>query len=307
LTLFIIAELVSSRSAEMLVLRMTSEGQGRWFSARIQTPSLLTVDTTQPIRVPITITNTGRATWDSRSGEPILLSYHWVADDSDEVIAWEGTRTPFAEPVRPGQTVQLSATVGGPGRPGHFRLMWDLEQVHRLWFSSEPDAVPVFAEGVVSGPTISTRSYRGSQRIPRTEVRPGRLALWRAALRMWAAQPVLGVGPDNFRLLYGRYSNLRTADPRVHSNNMYIEVLAGTGLLGFAALLWGGVRTARAARLSVRGRALGAGVCAACLACAVHGLVDSFLSFTGTYILIAVAFGLASASAQDDSCHAHRV
>ena len=41
-------------------------------------------------------------------------------------------------------------------------------------------------------------------------------------------------------------------------------------------------------------------------AIAVHGLADSFLSFTGTYIVMAVALGLATASAQAER-HAHRV
>lgn len=126
-------------------------------------------------------------------------------------------------------------------------------------------------------------------------------------MRMWLERPLFGVGPDNFRLLYGHYASLRTADPRIHSNNMYVELVAGTGLVGFAALLWLGLRSARAMHHAARAHALGYGIAAACLACAVHGLVDSFLSFTGTYILIAVVFGLASASAQDDLRHAHRV
>ena len=88
---------------------------------------------------------------------------------------------------------------------------------------------------------------------------------------------------------------------------MYVEVLAGTGLVGLGALLWLGLRSARAMLVAARGHALGYGIAAACLACAVHGLVDSFLSFTGTYIFIAVVFGLASASAQDDVHHAHRI
>ena len=307
LTVLIGAELLSSRSAEMLVLRMTTEGQGRWFSAIIRTPSSVTLDTRQPIRVPLTITNTGRATWDSSAAEPIRLSYHWIAEDSDDVIAWEGTRTLFDTPVRPGRTVSVVATVGGPGRPGRFRLMWDLEQKGRLWFSTEPDAVPVFAEGTVTGPPTSMQNYRGPIRIPRTDVRPGRLVLWSAAMRMWFERPLFGVGPDNFRLLYGRYISLRSADPRIHSNNMYVEVLAGTGLVGFGAFLWLGIRSARAMLHAARAHALGYGIAAACLACALHGLVDSFLSFTGTYILIAVVFGLASASSQDDERHAHRV
>ena len=48
----------------------------------------------------------------------------------------------------------------------------------------------------------------------------------------------LGVGPDNFRLLYGAYAGLPGADARTHSNNMYLEMLAGGGLRGGAAFGW---------------------------------------------------------------------
>jgi O-antigen ligase len=138
-------------------------------------------------------------------------------------------------------------------------------------------------------------------------VRPGRLTLWGAAVRMFRARPLFGVGPDNYRLLYGRYSTLRVADPRVHSNNMYLEVLAGMGVVGSVALLWLGVSSARAAFRAARSSAIGLGVAAACAAIAVHGLVDSFLAFTGTYILFGLTLGLASACERDGRRHAYRV
>jgi O-antigen ligase len=68
--------------------------------------------------------------------------------------------------------------------------------------------------------------------------RPRRLVLWRAAARMFAAHPLAGVGPDNFRLAYGSYAGLVGADQRTHSNNMYLEMLAGGGLLVAAAFGW---------------------------------------------------------------------
>jgi hypothetical protein len=301
------AELLSSRSVEVLMLRLTTEGQGRWYSAIIQAPTHVALDTREPAEVPITVTNTGRATWDSDAAEPVRLSYHWIAEDSDDVVAWEGTRTRFDEPVRPGQTVSVVASVGAPGRPGRFRLMWDIEQEHRLWFSTEPDAVIAFTRGIVTGPMTSVGSTSGPLRVPRMSVRPGRLLLWGAALRMVLARPLLGVGPDNYRLLYGRYSTLKAADPRVHSNNMFVELIAGTGVAGACALAWVGWRVARSALLALRTPGLAIGVVAACAAIAVHGLVDSFLSFTGTYIPIAAAAGLLFACAQDGEGDAHRV
>jgi len=303
----VVLEVMASHSMETLMLRFSSEGQSLWFRARIDAPPTVSLDTRTPIEVPLTLTNTGRATWDSDAAEPVQLSYHWVALDTDDVVAWEGLRTPFPQPVKPGDTVSVMAALGGPGRPGRFRLMWDLEQERRLWFSTETDAEVAFSVGDVSGPTTGTGSMKGPRRIPRMAVRPGRLVLWTAAWRMFAERPLVGVGLDNYRLLYGRYSPLPFADPRVHSNNMYIEVLAGCGLLGLTALCLLGTHAVGAALIALRTSALGSGIAAAGAAIALHGLVDSFLSFTGTYVLFAVTVGLASACMVDTERDAHRV
>src|SRR5205085_2319874 len=102
-------------------------------------------------------------------------------------------------------------------------------QEGRLWFSTEPGAVPVMSLATVEGDSVGGPIVTTPP--PRPTVRPGRLVLWRAALRMFAAYPLLGVGPDNFRLAYGVHAGLAGADPRTHSNNMYLEMLAGGGVL----------------------------------------------------------------------------
>ena len=62
---------------------------------------------------------------------------------------------------------------------------------------------------------------------------------------MVGERPLIGVGPDNYRLIYGPYAGLAHFDPRVHSNNMYLEMLAGGGLAGGLAFLWLWWRTGR--------------------------------------------------------------
>jgi O-antigen ligase len=184
--------------------------------------------------------------------------------------------------------------------------MWDLEQRNRLWFSTEPNAVLSLTEAHVTGSSSALPKTSGPSHVPAAAVRPGRSVLWQAAWRIFVAHPVLGIGPDNYRLSYGDYVTVPKADPRVHSNNMYLELLTGTGALGLACAVWIGVRIARRSAGAVRGSPARAGIAAACAAIAVHGLVDSFLGFTGTYIAIAVALGLA-ASAGRHAGHAHRV
>lgn len=123
---------------------------------------------------------------------------------------------------------------------------------------------------------------------------------------MVLAHPLLGVGPDNFRLSYGEYAGLKAADPRLHSNNMYLEVLAGSGLLGGAAFLW---LLWRAAAVFVGSAVLEPGIAAAGLAIAIHGVVDSFLGFAPIYLLFALTLGLAVASTNisQGERDAHRV
>jgi O-antigen ligase len=302
----VVAAVLSSRSAEMLRLRLTSETQGGWFSAAMDPPREVDLRTREVIGVPLAVTNTGRTSWDSTAAQPVFLSYHWIAADSDEVVWWEGERTAFSERVTPGSRVRLLARVRAPQRAGRYRLMWDLEQRNRLWFSTEPSALLYVTEARVTGLSSAMPETSGPRHVPAAAVRPGRSVLWLAAWRMFVAHPVLGLGPDNYRLSYGDYVTVPKADPRVHSNNMYLELLTGTGAIGLVCAGWVGVRVARRCVVSLRRPSARAGIAAACAAIAVHGLVDSFLGFTGTYIAIAVALGLAASPGLHRG-HAHRV
>jgi O-antigen ligase len=130
---------------------------------------------------------------------------------------------------------------------------------------------------------------------------------------MFFAHPLTGVGPDNYRLEYGPYAGLANFDNRVHSNNMYLEIIAGTGIVGalafgwltwvLASLLFTVLKTTHdpVAHPIAVGLALAVG------AIALHGTVDSFLSFTPTYVLFAVTLGLVAASPMLIGSDAHRV
>jgi O-antigen ligase len=129
---------------------------------------------------------------------------------------------------------------------------------------------------------------------------------------MVADRPLFGVGPDNYRLSYGRYAGLATFDTRVHSNNMYVEMFAGGGVAGGVAFLWLCLAVARTGRRAVamanaQIAPLAIGVVAALAAIATHGLFDSFLSFTGTYIVIACVAALAVVADETSTAHAYRV
>lgn len=150
--------------------------------------------------------------------------------------------------------------------------------------------------------------------LPIAAMRPARPVLWTAALRMAADHPVFGVGPDNYRLAYGPYAGIARWDRRVHANNMYLEILAGAGSVGLLALLWLLGSTAwhlwrRLERAQGAHHIASAVMVAVWLVVAGHGLVDSFLSFTTTYVSFALATGVAFSAAFDspELAHADRI
>jgi O-antigen ligase len=114
---------------------------------------------------------------------------------------------------------------------------------------------------------------------------------------MWRERPLLGVGPDNFRRLYGPYLGPRALDDRVNANSLYVETLADLGLVGaaslallFVALAHGAVRAWRSDRAPERMVVIASG--AALVAFALHGIVDNVLPATPLYGLFWIHAGL---------------
>jgi MFS family permease len=284
-----------SRSPQMLVARMSTGVSQDWYGASYDVPGTLTLRPDSFSDVPVTLSNRGWLTWQSTQSPVFALSYHWLSIDTEEVVIYDGLRTPFTTPVEPGEKVTVPARVRAPGYPGTYVLVWDIVQEQRTWLSLEgvlPGRTIARVEGEPVGAPLPTRG-----RMPTGVMRMPRSALWATALKISAEHPVLGIGPDNFRLTYGRYLGLAAWDSRVHANNTYLEVLVGMGATGVVALLWLIVVACRSAiaRLRAADNAampLVAAATAACIAIAAHGVVDSFLTFTSTYVVFALAAGV---------------
>jgi hypothetical protein len=293
-------------SPELLLTRISSEGSEAWYGARYAVPATLDLETGHTHRIPITLTNTGRLTWDSTRQPAYAVSYHWLRAGSEAVIQFDGERTPFAAAVPPGATVTMPVHVTAPGQPGAYTLVWDVVLETRAWLSTEgvpPARTDVRVKGQPSSAVKTTMN-----RLPQTIVRPGRLALWSAAWQMSLEHPLLGVGPDNYRHRYGGYLGLEQWDERVHANNMYLEMLAGAGIPALVALValllaWG-LSLVQRCRAAPRDQLMpAAAALAAWLMIAGHGVVDSFLSFTTTYVSFAIVLGLSFSRAW----YAHRI
>jgi hypothetical protein len=292
----VIAALVLlSRTPQLLVARMSAEGSQDWYGAAYDVPETLTMAPGMIQSVPVTVANRGLLTWRSDQLPEFAVSYHWLSADSDEVVIYDGARTKFERAVAPGESVSMPATVRAPGYPGTYVLVWDVVHETRTWLSTE-GVLPARTLVTVAGDATSAPLI-GRGRMPTGAVRLPRLTLWNTAVAITRDHPVIGIGPDNFRLVYGRRLGLTTWDTRVHSNNTYIEALVGAGIVGFAAVAWlvAGVFLGILKRwptIADERLPLFAAAAAACVAIAVHGLVDSFITFTPTYVIFALTLGL---------------
>jgi hypothetical protein len=302
----VFALVMLSRSPGVLMTRLQTKGSQDWYGATYSAPASLELRTGGDYQVPVTLENTGHVIWDSSDDPMFAMSYHWLRADDEAVVQFEGWRTPFPAPVEPKTRVTLPVNVRAPGTPGRYVLVWDVVHEHRAWLSTEgvtPARTFVTVEG---DPVAATRAEM--TRLPTAALRADRLTLWRAALGVAADYPVLGVGPDNFRQVWGTYAGRGHGDTRVHANNLYLEILAGAGFIGLVALLWlvaasGRTLFSRWRQCSAAEATFAAVCCAVWLVIIGHGLVDTFLSFTATYVTFAVAAGLAFS----EDAHAHRI
>jgi hypothetical protein len=292
-------------SAELARARWTTEGRQGWYRASFEAPGEVTGRPGELITVPVTAANHGIISWPANAAPPFHISYHWVEADTTKVVVFDGERTPLPSDVQPGASVVVQATVRLPPRPGRYRIAWDVVQEGRLWFVGEPGALTTFTPATITGPPLTAGSVPPSSRrsplvLAASLPTPGRTVLWPSALRMFAEHPLLGVGPDNFRFHYAGYLGLAESDTRVHSNNLYLEVLTGSGIVGAAAcvwFLWRVVRmvAAQRRRLSGQAAAVYTGVASAGVAYLAHGVLDSFMTFTPTAFASALILGLAIA------------
>lgn len=64
-----------------------------------------------------------------------------------------------------------------------------------------------------------------------------RIAHWVAAVRMWDRAPWLGVGPGNYAVVYPEVRLPLWEEPLGHAHNIYLNLLAESGMLGLLAYL----------------------------------------------------------------------
>jgi subtilisin family serine protease len=103
-----------------------------------------------PTTFPVTVTNTGAATWPAGGPTPVHLSYHWI-DAVGQMVVWDGSRAALASDVAPGQSAVVAITVASPPTVGAYRLRLDLVQEGVSWFSTQGVTPRELAISVTTG------------------------------------------------------------------------------------------------------------------------------------------------------------
>lgn len=284
--------------------RASSEGDRSWYQADISPLcSKLELEPGELITTPVTIANVGRLTWGSNGARLFHLSYRWFRVAKDETLRpllFEGEHTRIDEPLAPGGTRRVLATVRAPREPGNYVLIWDMVQEHTTWFSDKVGLgvpVNVAVGAVAAAPSPQSAAIRLA--IAERSWRPGRAELWQIAIGLFLGHPLLGAGPDNFRWLYGPASGHAVWDTRVFSNSLYLELLATVGLVGFAAFA---LLVGSALAGLLRASSLVASALAASLSgFLVHGLFDYLLAFTPIYLAVFLILGASSAAIREEA------
>lgn len=284
--------------------RASSEGDRSWYEARIEPGSAsLELEPRELATTAVRVSNVGKLTWGSTGKKPFHLSYRWFRLEEDAVVRalpLEGERTRLDGPLNPGETLDVAATVRAPPVPGRYVLIWDMVHEHTTWFSDKVGlGAPV---NVVVGGAKTAAAAAVPEDIRRAIAerswRPGRMELWTIALGLFRAHPLLGVGPDNFRWLYGPVSGHAVWDARVFSNSLYLELLATVGLFGllaFAVLVTRALYGLRLRALEGPRSLEAAALAASLVGFLVHGVFDYLLAFTPIYLTVFILLGASSA------------
>ncbi len=283
-------------------MRLTSESDNDWYLAAFDTPAELILQAGEERVVSVTVTNEGAFTWHSGVSPEVNLAARWVQPASGRELSAR-PRWALEQPVRPGESLTMQIPLRAPDASGRYALFWDVVQEHVIWFSAKSGRQATSAVTVIGNAASASAGESGSRAAMGTfedswefaAPIPGRLTLWRAAGQLWRERPLLGVGLDNFRLLYGRSLGAESWNTTIHSNNWYVETLVSAGLLGsvpffllLALLATDIVRVLRRPGATVWQAAVAAGL----LAFLIHGLLDYFLLFNTTGLLFWLLMGL---------------
>jgi hypothetical protein len=235
----------------------------------------------------IRVRNTGTTSW-TAGDQPVQITNRWYDALNRRYIGEAKNYISIATSLKPSESVTIPGSFTTPATPGTYLMTWDILYPGRGWFSGDgiyPGLVEVHVE--TSGKQASERADLSRwlrpdvARLFVANVPPARGELWYAALRLAEGHPILGLGPDNFRLLYGKQLGLNRWDTKIRSNSLYLELLSGSGLAGLAAFC----------AMMIATRWNSGPLCIALGIFLTHGMVDAFLMTTPIYFAFWILLG----------------
>ncbi|HYK91822.1 MAG TPA: O-antigen ligase family protein [Acidobacteriota bacterium] len=253
----------------------------------------------------IAVQNDSCCTW--RKGT-YGVGYRWHNLSSNENSSPQ-IGTDFTSDLAPSELARVQVALRTPPQAGEYFLIWFVfqrsDQVREVKDSYSPGILCIIhPAGTDAGRAITdkARRYLGAIREERRSLNgaqvPTRGELWSVAIRMFRQRPILGMGPDNFRLLKWKYMEVPQGDETILANSTYLDLLSGSGILGIAAFAWlmwefgRGVARRLSPGASHSDWILGYFGTAYLTGFLSHGLVDYFLKFTPTFLLFWLVVGI---------------
>ena len=147
-----------------------------------------------------------------------------------------------------------------------------------------------------AGDFVSMEDIRGVDISPTNYAVVERIAHWQAAINMARDKPFLGVGLGNYEIAYDTYRLINWSDPLGHAHNLYLNMLAETGLIGLcvylAFWLWIGTLTWRVrVHPDPTARSIAIGLLGCWTYLAVHSVFDN-LYVNNLFLHIGVLLGM---------------
>lgn len=168
--------------------------------------------------------------------------------------------------------------------------------VASLWLSGILPQSIVNRLTAAAGDFFTITDIRGVDVSPLNYAVVERLAHWQAAINMAEDKPILGVGLGNYEVLYDHYRLINWREPLGHAHNYYLNILAETGILGFAAylafwlMIWRLTWQIRN-HPDIFARSIAIGLLGCWTYIAVHSLFDN-LYVNNLFLHIGVLFGI---------------
>jgi hypothetical protein len=277
-------------------LRISTQSDLEWYSATYAAHVPHRIHTGTTLHVPVTLRNTGAITWVASGHHAFRLSYHWMLPDG-HIVVLNGRRTPLPRSLRPGSAQTLTARVTAPSRPGQYRFAWDIAQEGVLWFALATGverSTEIHVVGPAVGPALRAIP---SLRLQSGAPQPERTVLWAAALRIIEAHPLLGIGPDGYRRVYGLFEHppAHSWDTRIYANSLPLELAADLGIPGaiaFFLFLIAATRTYWRRALHGDLDVLDAALFAALITLVLHGTVDYLFGARAMMYLLWILLGV---------------